>query len=102
MLSAIDRTCAELTGSGNVATAASIAVFMRSMVSGGNDALEKSSMAQTFSFNGGLRRSAVTYFGELAFCKPAVGASGLLASWRPMVQPAASPSGTYDGALDAP
>src|SRR6185437_6942638 len=50
MVSAIDCTCAELTGSGNVATAASIAVFMRSMVSGGNDALEKSSTARTSPF----------------------------------------------------
>jgi hypothetical protein len=42
MLSAIDCTCAELTGSGNVAIAASIATFIMSTVSGGKDAFEKS------------------------------------------------------------
>src|SRR5215217_7251038 len=42
MLSAIDCTCLELTGSGSVATAASIAVCMTLIISGENDALEKS------------------------------------------------------------
>ena len=42
MLSAIDRTCAELTGSGNVAIAASIATIIMPTVSGGKDAFEKS------------------------------------------------------------
>lgn|SRR6478752_6263251 len=42
MVSAIDCTCEELTGSGNDATAASIASFMMAMVSGENDAFEKS------------------------------------------------------------
>jgi hypothetical protein len=46
MLSAIDCTWAELTGSGYVATAASIAFFMMPMVSGGNDAFEKSFIVQ--------------------------------------------------------
>jgi hypothetical protein len=40
MLSAIELTCAELTGSGSDATAASKAIFMMLMVSGGKDAFE--------------------------------------------------------------
>ena len=46
MDSAIDCTCAELTGSGNDATAASNAIFMMLMVSGGKDAFEKSFIFQ--------------------------------------------------------
>jgi hypothetical protein len=42
MVSAIDCTCAELTGSGSDATAASRAFFMMLMVSGGKDAFGKS------------------------------------------------------------
>jgi len=42
MVSAIDCTCAELTGSGSEATAASRAFFMMLMVSGGKDAFGKS------------------------------------------------------------
>ena len=42
MVSAIERTCEELTGSGNDATAASRAFFMMLMVSGGKDAFGKS------------------------------------------------------------
>ena len=38
----MDCTCAELTGSGSDATAASRASFMMLMVSGGKDAFEKS------------------------------------------------------------
>jgi hypothetical protein len=44
MVSAIDCTWLELTGSGNVATAALIAVSMMLIVSGEKDALEKSFM----------------------------------------------------------
>jgi hypothetical protein len=46
MDSAMDCTCAELTGSGNDATAASKAIFMMLMVSGGKDAFEKSFIFQ--------------------------------------------------------
>ena len=42
MVSAIDCTCTEFTGSGSDATAASRAIFMMLRVSGGNDAFEKS------------------------------------------------------------
>ena len=42
----MDCTCAELTGSGNDATAASKAIFMMLMVSGGKDAFEKSFIFQ--------------------------------------------------------
>src|ERR1700730_1248258 len=42
MVSAIDCKCAELTGSGRVATAASIASIMIPIVSGGKHAFEKS------------------------------------------------------------
>ena len=42
MVSAMDCTCEELTGSGNDATAASMASFMMPMISGENDAFEKS------------------------------------------------------------
>jgi hypothetical protein len=38
----MDCTCAELTGSGSVATEASRASFMMPIISGGNDAFEKS------------------------------------------------------------
>ncbi len=50
MDSAIDCTCAELTGSGNDATAASNAIFMMLMVSGGKDAFEKSFIFQNKPF----------------------------------------------------
>ena len=42
IVSAMDCTCDEFTGSGNDATAASSAIFMMLMVSDGNDAFEKS------------------------------------------------------------
>jgi hypothetical protein len=42
MVSAMDCTCVELTGSGSDATAASRAFFMMLMVSGGKDAFGKS------------------------------------------------------------
>src|SRR4051812_35274157 len=42
IVSAIAWTCAELMGSGSEATALSNATFMISIVSGGNDAFEKS------------------------------------------------------------
>ena len=42
----MDCTCAELTGSGNDATAASKAIFMILMASGGKDAFEKSFIFQ--------------------------------------------------------
>jgi hypothetical protein len=42
MVSAIDCTCAELTGSGREATAAPKAIVIIVIVSGGKDALEKS------------------------------------------------------------
>jgi hypothetical protein len=45
MVSAIAFTCAELIGSGSVATAASIASSMLLMVSGGKLAFEKSFIA---------------------------------------------------------
>src|SRR6478736_10577118 len=45
IVSAMDCTCAELTGSGSDATAASRAFFMMPMVSGGKDAFEKSFIA---------------------------------------------------------
>jgi len=44
MVSAIDCTWVELTGYGNVATAASIAVSMMLNISGEKDAFEKSFM----------------------------------------------------------
>ena len=46
MDSAIDCTCAEFTGSGNDATAASNAISMMLIVSGGKDAFEKSFIFQ--------------------------------------------------------
>ena len=46
----MDCTCAELTGSGNDATAASKAIFMMLMVSGGKDAFEKSFIFQNKPF----------------------------------------------------
>ena len=42
MVSAMACTCAVLTGSGSDATAASSAIFISVIVSGGNDAFEKS------------------------------------------------------------
>src|SRR6476660_6183259 len=42
IVSAMAWTCAELTGSGSEATALSNATFMIAIVSGGNDAFEKS------------------------------------------------------------
>ena len=47
---AMDCTCAELTGSGNDATAASKAIFMMLMASGGKDAFEKSFIFQNKPF----------------------------------------------------
>ena len=46
----MDCTCAELTGSGKDATAASKAAFMMLMVSGGKDAFGKSFIFQNKSF----------------------------------------------------
>ena len=46
MDSAMDCTCDELTGSGKDATAASNAIFMMLIVSGGKDAFEKSFIFQ--------------------------------------------------------
>src|SRR5438128_2312025 len=45
MVSAMAWICPELTGPGSDATAASSAAFMTSIVSGANDAFEKSNMA---------------------------------------------------------
>ena len=56
MVSAMDCTCEELTGSGNDATAASIASFMMPMISGENDAFEKSCNGWSF-FKGQKRIS---------------------------------------------
>jgi len=44
----MDCTCTELTGSGSVATAASKASFMMPIISGGNDAFEKSFISSRF------------------------------------------------------
>jgi hypothetical protein len=46
----MDCTCAELTGSGSDATAASKAFFMMPIVSGGKDAFEKSFIASNAAF----------------------------------------------------
>ena len=68
MDSAIDCTCAELTGSGNDATAASNAIFMMLMVSGGKDAFEKSFIFQNKPFIS--RQSRGEFFKEAAALDP--------------------------------
>src|SRR4051794_17927423 len=77
MVSAIDCTAAEDTGCGSAATAPSIAVFMTSMVSGGNDALGKSFMASTLRFRTHLtalvRREPVQQVGQVRRQRQAVG-----------------------------
>jgi hypothetical protein len=50
----MDCTCAELTGSGSVATEASRASFMMPIISGGNDAFEKSFISVLAYVRGGI------------------------------------------------
>ena len=60
----MDCTCVELTGSGKDATAASKAIFMMLMVSGGKDAFEKSFIFQNKPLISSIVRK---------FCKDAAG-----------------------------
>jgi hypothetical protein len=58
----MDCTCAELTGSGSVATEASRASFMMPIISGGNDAFEKSFISVLDYVRGGI----VTFVGNFS------------------------------------
>ena len=59
MVSAMDCTCDEFTGSGSDATAASSAILIMLMVSGGNDAFEKSFISRPI----GLKDNRMEYGG---------------------------------------